>query len=160
MNDTQPKVEFLSFDEAYKQDKQWQVGDTVHVKPFFEGDFSGNAAKGRTFVIEKLPRGANGVNYIVRAIDGGRGLRAAGYVFAEGPHKDQQEPPAVIHAPLLPGTVVTCKAPRATGLWVVGGETAKGYKIFRLGGGQTAYFHNIPRTMLEEVPLSALGGML
>lgn len=67
----------------------------------------------------------------------------------------EAEPPA----PIWPGTVVTVRAANADGLWVVTGETAKGYRLSPLGGS-ARYLTGLPAERLTVVAPSAIAGAL
>lgn len=122
----------------------FKVGDIVHLA--VNSGFS-EEAKSHTYKIEKVPAGRTGVNYIAQPTDGARrGVRAPEQCLIAGPVLPVTATPYVYVPPLQAGTLVTFKGE----LWVVTGNTAKGSRIFPLGGS-TRYYTGIPNSMLTVI---------
>jgi hypothetical protein len=122
---------------------QFHIGDIVHLAA--DSAFS-EEVKSHTYKIEKVPAGRTGVNYVAQPTDGSwRGIRAPERCLVIGPVPALHVP---YQPPLEPGTLATFKG--HDGLWVVTGNTAKGNRIFPLGGSMR-YYTSIPNSKLTVI---------
>lgn len=141
-----------------------RIGDIVTFAPPYDtGKYAG---KYRVVKINPRTLGLEPVN-------GGRGVRADRSLLLPGTVTDEDRA-AMAKArsdaaledalnPLHTGTVVTAnlgpKAPQ--GLYVITGETPKGYRLALLGGGMgTRYYTGVPRARLTIVPLDEVAAAL
>jgi hypothetical protein len=128
---------------------EFQVGQEVHVDdPRYSG----------TWVVQKVPSGARGVNYTVTPKDGGRGLRAPAYMLKAGPAPEAANVETVPYeAPLHFGTVVRFQ--RDQKVYVVTGDSIRGgqvvYRIYPLGGA-SGYYRGVSRSQLTVIPLDKI----
>ena len=124
----------------------FRVGAVVHLHPTYASAFP-VSCQNVTYKVVKQPVGLNGVNYLCEPVDGGVGLRARGMCLQAGPAKKSPARPTMqkFQPSLMPGTLVTVG--HIPGLWVVCAITAKGHRIFPLGGSNR-YYRNIERSAL------------
>jgi hypothetical protein len=132
---------------------QFKVDELVHPAAEFASLFP-VALRNATLRVEKTPVGANGVNYTLMPVGGGRGIKAPGHMLeagaAAGPKSYAELVTEIESTPILfPGTVVKVKG-RGDALYVITADTAKGYRAFPLGGSDR-YLRNMPASVLTVV---------
>lgn len=143
------------------QNRTFAIGDEVTADPALFGP----GVAGIVYVIEKVPTGARGVNYVARPKGNphGRGVRAPGYALR--PYDPTTDPAPVAVIPYLPspvlGSVVTVTGMRdeADGtLFVVLGEAKKpnAVRVARLGGDNGRYYPAVPIAVLTVVDPATL----
>lgn len=135
----------------------FSVGDLVKFAPPYDtGTYAG------TYRVAKINPRTLGLEPVA----GGRGVRADRSLLLPAEVTDEERS-AMAKAlsdaalqdalnPLSNGTVVTANlGPKApAGLYVITGETPKGYRLSLLGGAMgTRYYTGVPRARLTVVPL-------
>jgi hypothetical protein len=142
---------------------KFKVGDIVHLVA--DAGFS-ERYRSMTYRIQGVPAGARGVNYTAKPVDAKdvpltseRGVRAPERCFDFGRAKayDYASAITMIDSLLKPGTLVSMA--RRPGLFVVTGTTAKGHRIFPLGGSDR-YLTNVPRSSLTVLEVVHAEGSL
>ena len=127
------------------------AGQTVYLAADYARDFPQLA--GVKLVIEKVPVGARGVNYVARPADGGRGIKGGAYLFqTDAPQTAAEVIGQPYVPPMLPGTVVRFKSQvrNTEGLWVVIAESGTGYRLFPVGGS-SRYLRNVKAAQVEVI---------
>lgn len=141
------------------------VGDLVKFAPPYDtGTYAG------TYRVTKI----NPKTIAVEPVNGGRGVRAERALLLPATVTDEERAAmakarsdaALADAlnPLHAGTVVTATNLRGATpgtLYVVTGETPKGYRLSQLGGAMGyRYYTGVPRRLLTVVPMDALAERL
>lgn len=138
------------------QNRTFARGDEVTADPALFGP----GVAGIVYVIEKVPTGARGVNYVARPKGNptGRGVRAPGYALRPYDPATDPAPRPVIECLPTPtlGSVVTVTGMRqeADGtLFVVLGDAKKpnAVRLVRLGGDNGRYYPSIHVSRLTVV---------
>lgn len=137
---------------------KFKVGDRFTVDPATFPPMT----HGVVYVVESVPRGRAGVNYVGRPESGsGRGVRAPEHAMTAYVEGETPTPPSLTFtAPPCVGTLVKVKADAPTrnipkeALFVVLGEARNhpdAVRLVKLGGDEGRYFTRVPVAWVDVV---------